>query len=82
MIAVEVGAPGPAGIPPLPVRLWNVKNCPHGRRKDRCRDCGGGSFCIHDRRKYHCVACTGCMQGKLKEDAPRVLAGNAVHIIG
>ena len=68
-IAAAAEPPSPAGIPapPLPVQLWNVKKCPHNRRKTRCRDCGGSSFCVHQRRKDHCAECTGCAHGKRKE---------------
>ena len=65
MIAVEAAAP--VDIPPLPVRLGSVKTCPHGCRKARCRECGGGPLCIHNRRKDHCAACHGCVHGKLKQ---------------
>lgn len=35
------------------------KKCPHGKRKDRCRECGGKSFCVHNKRKSLCVSCGG-----------------------
>jgi hypothetical protein len=35
-------------------------SCPHGRRKDRCKQCGGGwSFCGHGRRRWECRDCGG-----------------------
>lgn len=33
--------------------------CPHGKRKDRCRDCGGKGFCQHNRRPNTCRDCGG-----------------------
>ena len=43
------------------------KPCIHGRRHDRCRDCGVG-YCIHDREKYQCRQCGRgyCLHGKKK----------------
>ena len=40
--------------------------CEHGRRRTRCRQCGGGaspgSMCEHNRRRTHCNECGGgCM---------------------
>jgi hypothetical protein len=31
--------------------------CEHGRKKSRCRDCGGGSFCEHNVQRYNCHKC-------------------------
>ena len=28
-----------------------AKLCDHGRRRDRCKECGGSGFCQHDRRR-------------------------------
>ncbi len=47
----------PADIPPVPVRTRKVKKCPHGRRKDQCRDRNGSSICIHNRRRDNCATC-------------------------
>jgi len=33
------------------------KKCEHGRRKSRCKECGGGSICEHGRRKDNCKFC-------------------------
>jgi hypothetical protein len=40
--------------------------CEHGKRKSRCRECGGSAFCSHGREKYRCKDCgTGlCIHGK------------------
>lgn len=43
--------------------------CPHGRRKDKCQDCGGSGICQHRRRKVTCKNCGGngiCEHGKVK----------------
>ena len=33
--------------------------CPHGKRKSRCRECGGASFCEHGRNRDWCKECGG-----------------------
>jgi hypothetical protein len=33
--------------------------CPHGRRRNRCKECGASSFCIHNRRPNQCRDCGG-----------------------
>ena len=46
-----------------------VSKCVHGRRKSRCRDCGGGSICEHGREKSRCKECGGgsiCEHGRIK----------------
>jgi hypothetical protein len=43
--------------------------CQHGRRTDRCKDCGGKSICEHARIKIACRDCGGaifCIHGKVK----------------
>ena len=43
--------------------------CVHGRRRTRCKQCGGGSICEHGRRRYICKECGGgsvCQHGKRK----------------
>ena len=35
------------------------KPCEHGKRKERCRECGGSSFCGHGKRKERCRECDG-----------------------
>jgi len=29
--------------------------CEHGKRKSRCKDCGGNGICEHNRDKYSCI---------------------------
>ena len=36
-----------------------IKKCPHGKRKQYCAPCGGGSVCKHGRRKAVCPECDG-----------------------
>ena len=41
--------------------------CPHGRRRNRCKDCGGSSFCEHGRQRTLCKECGGgsiCEHGR------------------
>ena len=33
------------------------RKCPHGRRPNVCKDCGGASICIHGRRRALCFDC-------------------------
>ena len=44
-------------------------NCEHGRRKYRCKECGGSSICQHGRIKSRCKECGGsqiCEHGREK----------------
>lgn len=41
--------------------------CEHGRRRSRCKDCGGTGICKHGRQRYTCKACGGpgiCKHGR------------------
>ena len=41
--------------------------CPHGRRRDQCKECGGASICEHGRRRTQCKECGGgsiCEHGR------------------
>jgi len=43
--------------------------CKHGKRKSRCKECGGSELCIHDRYKAQCKQCKGasiCVHDKVK----------------
>jgi len=43
--------------------------CEHGRRKSRCKDCGGSSLCVHNRQKNNCKECGGssfCVHNRMK----------------
>jgi hypothetical protein len=33
--------------------------CEHGKRRSRCKDCGGGSICEHDKIRSSCKDCGG-----------------------
>jgi hypothetical protein len=35
------------------------KNCPHGRQKSQCKECGGSGICSHGRLKHICKDCGG-----------------------
>ena len=50
------------------IQMPNPK-CEHGKRKNRCKDCGGSELCEHGKQKYHCKGCGGnvfCEHGKRK----------------
>jgi hypothetical protein len=36
-----------------------ANKCRHDRRRNECRDCGGGSICEHDRIRSKCKECGG-----------------------
>ena len=41
--------------------------CPHGRRRSRCKECGGSGICEHGRRRTVCKECGGgsiCEHGR------------------
>ena len=41
--------------------------CPHGKRRSRCKECGGGSICEHGRQRSRCKECGGasiCEHGR------------------
>ena len=43
--------------------------CPHGRRRERCKECGGGSICEHGRIRSKCKECGGasiCEHGRVR----------------
>jgi len=43
--------------------------CPHGRRRERCKECGGASMCEHGRQRSRCKECGGasiCEHGCLR----------------
>ena len=35
--------------------------CPHGKRKDHCKDC---NRCPHEKHKYRCAACKAARAGQ------------------
>ena len=48
-----------------------VSKCEHGRRKNRCKECGGSQICEHNRDKYKCKECGGseiCEHNKRRID--------------
>jgi len=47
------------------------KKCPHGKRKSRCKECGGSELCIHKKQKSQCKECIKKDNEKWKE---RILA--------
>ena len=44
-------------------------NCPHGRRKSQCKECGGSEICEHNRIRSYCKECGGsqfCEHGRIR----------------
>ena len=31
-----------------------MSKCAHGKRRERCKECGGSSICEHGKIKYNC----------------------------
>lgn len=50
------------------ISYWDGKwKCEHGRRRSRCKECGGGSICGHGRVRSTCKECDGgsiCEHGR------------------
>ena len=47
-----------------------MNKCQHGKRKYRCKECGGSEICQHKKRKTRCIECGGseiCQHDKRKE---------------
>ncbi|XP_057292561.1 uncharacterized protein LOC130621274 [Hydractinia symbiolongicarpus] len=42
--------------------------CPHGRRRDQCKDCGGIHICEHERVRVYCKDCSGGRYCYMKGD--------------
>jgi hypothetical protein len=42
----------------------NEKKCPHGKRKSRCKDCGGNAICDHKILRIDCRNCGGTRVSK------------------
>ena len=40
-------------------RSKKTKKCPHNRRRNECKHCGGSSICEHDRIRNSCKECGG-----------------------
>ena len=41
--------------------------CPHGRRRSKCKECGGSQICEHGRQRHGCKECGGssiCEHGR------------------
>jgi hypothetical protein len=41
--------------------------CVHGRRRSRCKECGGARLCVHGRQRSRCKECGGssiCLHGR------------------
>ena len=54
---LERGIAKPPRLPP----------CPHGRQRNRCKECGGSGLCEHGRQRSKCKDCGGsgiCEHGR------------------
>ena len=43
--------------------------CPHGKRRSKCKECGGASICVHGRERSKCKECRGasiCVHHRLR----------------
>jgi hypothetical protein len=58
--AESVGGAGAGGVSVIKrPRPANNKQCEHNRRRNRCKECGGGDICEHNRQKSQCKECGG-----------------------
>ena len=51
------------------IGTWTAKGwrCEHGRKRSRCKECGGSYICEHGRERSHCKECGGssfCEHGR------------------
>ena len=51
--------------------------CPHGKRRSRCKECGGGSICEHGRQRSQCKECGGSQICEHDRQRPQCNAGAA-----
>ena len=50
-------------------KISDKNKCEHGRRQNRCKDCGGSQVCEHGRIRSHCKDCNGvsfCEHGRIR----------------
>ena len=55
------------------------KKCEHGRRRRRCKDCGGSAFCEHGRQRNSCKDCGGsgiCEHGRRRSVCKECVGGS------
>ena len=55
--------------------------CPHGRRRSRCKECGGSSLCEHGRQRSQCKECGGssiCEHGRRRSTCKE--CGRSGHV--
>ena len=53
--------------------------CPHGRRRAKCKECGGASICEHGRERYECKECGGkgiCEHGRVRSQCKECGGGS------
>ena len=53
--------------------------CPHGRRRNRCKECGGSGLCEHGRERSRCKECGGkgiCEHGRRRTDCKECRGGS------
>ena len=44
--------------------------CPHGRRRSKCKECGGSEICEHGRVRYGCKACARLSRIRARDAKP------------
>jgi hypothetical protein len=56
--------------------------CEHGNIKYNCKQCGYGSYCIHEIQKRRCIICDGsglCEHKRRKDQCKECGTGYCVH---
>ena len=55
-------------------------DCPHGRKRSLCKECGGSQICEHGRRRSECKECGGsqiCEHGRIRSKCKECRAAKA-----
>ena len=58
--------------------------CPHGRQRYRCKECGGVGICEHGRERSRCKECGGsglCEHGRQRSKCKECGGGGPVTIL-
>ena len=54
--------------------------CPHQRRRNECKECGGSSICQHQRQRSQCKECGGASICPHQRPSPTEAGEDGVHV--
>ena len=66
------------------IMLRMPPQCPHGRQRYRCKECGGVGICEHGRERSRCKECGGsglCEHGRQRSKCKECGGGGPVTIL-